>query len=262
MDTNKTFTPFNISQNDLISITGSGGKTHLLFQLAHEINKSGGNVITSISTKMQHEISRFCNNIVFAGIDKSHIREIKTLEKSLTSFPFIAGGVENGKFLAPPVDMIKKKFAGQFNTNAALIFEADGSKRMPLKLYADHEPVLTGEETKKIIVISLKALGEKFTQSNTHRILEPDGCEYINKTIDELQISKLILKKHGYLEKTNAYSGESYLVFSNISREEQVIAAKKIASIVAEKYPHIAFFVKGCLFGYDKGIYHRIEKLR
>ena len=248
----KIFTIFNIKPDDLVSITGSGGKTHLLFQLANEINDFGEKLLTTTSTKMQSDISKFCKNVVTNDYSNLH---------NAAPFPFIAGGQKNDKLLAPSIELIGSKFKTDLNATQALIFEADGSKEMPLKFYATHEPVLTGKETKKIIVISLETLGEKFTLKNTHRLAESGNFIYMNKIIDEYQIGSLLLKERGYIDSAKAKTGEVSIVFSGISKQEQILSAKKIALIVKEKYPHINFFVKGSLFGFYKKIYHRIEKL-
>ena len=138
---------FNIEKNDIISITGAGGKTTLMFSLAQVLSKKSSVLLTT-STKIAIPESGFDklytsfnqykkpkkNEIVCLGELISHKNKLRSI------------GYENLKNIVEDFDYC--------------IIEADGSRNLPIKFWKSYEPVIYDFTNKTIGVLSIKVYGQ------------------------------------------------------------------------------------------------------
>ena len=69
---------FNIENNEVISLVGSGGKTTLMFTIARELSLAGNKVITTTTTKIaSHEPEKFGSPLVILKQDEQ--RDVKLI---------------------------------------------------------------------------------------------------------------------------------------------------------------------------------------
>ena len=130
-----------LGPQDVVAIVGSGGKTSLLFRLAEE--NRARRVLVSTTTKM------FCPTPgQAAGIDLLH------------------GGEIDGKITAPPMERLAAASAEAELT----LLECDGSKELPLKGWADHEPLIPAFVSVTVGGLPLWALGMPVDGWTVHRI--------------------------------------------------------------------------------------------
>lgn len=108
------------------AVIGSGGKTTLLRILAEELS---GTVILTTSTHI----------LPFAGIPLLVTDDIEQVRRALALHRVICMGTPaaEGKLTAPALPFSVLADAADY-----VIVEADGSKRLPLKAHASHEPVI------------------------------------------------------------------------------------------------------------------------
>ena len=137
----------------VVAVIGGGGKTSLLLRLAEEL-KDTGRVILCATAKMhlpegmkltapnadEIEAAFAFNNPVCVGI--------RTPEGKLT---LDVRDINMLRSLAPYV-----------------LCEADGSKGLPLKAHAPHEPVVPCEANRVICVVGIDGIGQPIAQS-AHR---------------------------------------------------------------------------------------------
>ena len=128
------------------AIIGSGGKTTLLYTLAEEL-KEKGSVIICTSTHIRIP-ERY--NTVTGGTAE--------LEEALNENKVVCAGtpVENGKLTAAGIS-----FEELENIADYVLVEADGSKGLPLKAHADHEPVIPDNTENTILVIGADGIGRR-----------------------------------------------------------------------------------------------------
>lgn len=112
----------------LTCIIGSGGKTTLMYALADELSEKG-RVIVCTSTKIY---------------PPKHIPTIDACSAEMLEMAFLKSRVicvgkpaEGGKLTAPDIPFADLKSYADY-----VICEADGSKGLPLKAHAAHEPVI------------------------------------------------------------------------------------------------------------------------
>ncbi|MCL2368342.1 MAG: selenium cofactor biosynthesis protein YqeC [Oscillospiraceae bacterium] len=137
-----SYTEFlGLKPGDVVAIVGSGGKTTLLWQLAAE--NRDRRVLVSTTTKMMCPTAE-----ERAGIELLH------------------GPIEGEKITAPDMDALR---AASAEAELTLI-ECDGAKRLPLKGWADHEPVVPDFATVTIGVLPLWPLGHPVGEEIVHRV--------------------------------------------------------------------------------------------
>lgn len=136
------------------AIIGSGGKTTLLYALAEEL-KTAGSVIVCTTTHIFPPDHIPCLY--------SPTRE--QVAQALAQAPVVcaAARCEQGKVTAPELPMAVLAELADF-----VLVEADGSRRLPLKAHAGHEPVVPQEANQIIAVLGLSGLGRPL-EAAAHR---------------------------------------------------------------------------------------------
>ena len=134
----------------LTAVIGSGGKTSLLRVLAQELSHRG-TVLVSTTTRIMRP-----NWCPFAATAAE-------LCDGFAHSPIVCAGSHNpeGKLTAP--DFPGWQYAADF-----VLVEADGSKRLPLKAHAPHEPVIPPEANQTILVVGASGFGRPMRES-VHR---------------------------------------------------------------------------------------------
>ena len=139
-------------QPGVTAVIGSGGKTSLLARLAHELP---GKVILTTTTHIRP----------FAGVPLLTDADEDALRRALADSRVICLGTpaENGKLTAPALPFALLARLADF-----VLVEADGSRGLPLKAHAPHEPVVPPEARQTICVVGASAFGRTVAQA-VHR---------------------------------------------------------------------------------------------
>ena len=129
----------------ITAVIGSGGKTTLLRILAEELS---GTVILTTSTHI----------LPFAGIPLLVTDDIEQVRRALAIC--IGTPAAEGKLTAPALPFSVLADAADY-----VIVEADGSKRLPLKAHASHEPVIPENTRKTVCVVGASGFGKPVEQT-------------------------------------------------------------------------------------------------
>jgi molybdenum cofactor cytidylyltransferase len=159
----------NPAHPDVVVLVGAGGKTSVLFRLANEIASTGRRVVTTTTTRIfaaqmaQSPVHLTVNN---GAVDESRLAALLDSHGQCLLVTGIEGqkaaGVESGV-----VDRVAAQAASL--GIAAILVEADGSQRLPVKAPAPHEPVIPDSTTLLIPVLGLDSLGLKLAEPYVHR---------------------------------------------------------------------------------------------
>lgn len=216
--------------HQVISLVGGGGKTSTMYQLAKECRDMGKQVIVTTSTHIAYPED-------YPVVILERADQLGELygPKSIPDILVAAGAVEgeNQKLAAMAMPEIRRL---QEYCDVLLI-EADGSKRMPLKLCGGHEPVIC-ENTQIVIgCVGLSALGKNWEDTcfrwNTvdHSwLLEEE--ETRKHAIEPDKITELLLnERYG----TRKYVGRRpyRIVLNQVDDGRKVRAAEEIISRVS-----------------------------
>lgn len=183
----------------IIAVVGAGGKTTLIELLAEEYAEAGSRVIVTTTT---HMLCPKKASVLFiddmTAMEKANVTEnlenerkflYEKISQSPTGILYIAAHAadfaQSGK-LAPISDGFQKAL---FQCGYPIIIEADGSKKLPCKVPAVHEPVIPDETTTVIGVLSTRAVGQQI-KSCCHRA--ELAAELLKKSIeDEIEFTDL-----------------------------------------------------------------------
>lgn len=184
---------FNIERGDIISITGGGGKTSLMFFLANLL-KNRGKVLIGTTTKIYKPNEE---NLIFI-----YPEEIESLSPQDSFIHIYCPQVHDNKIGSASLEEIKK-LKEKFDY---IILEADGSQGKFLKGWKENEPCIPLIATKNIVVVDITIIGKEKSRENIHRLekyLEqfPSDSKIINENIILEYLKKAPLERNALQEK-------------------------------------------------------------
>lgn len=136
----------------VIMLTGAGGKTAAIARLAKEYQFQHIPVIITTTTHMMDEKTAWM--LTEPSMDKA-AELLRTQGRVLAGTPCAGGKIKM------PEDSF---FHQLIKEEYPVLIEADGAKRLPLKVPAEHEPVLVKEATHILNVYGMDAVGEKLSR--------------------------------------------------------------------------------------------------
>ena len=163
-------------RRQVISVVGGGGKTSLIFRLTAELVSMGKRVIVTTTTHMSYEPRRpFADSEDFTTI-REHLQKYGYTIAARWNQQEVIGEnyAESLKITSPRSECQKISSPGMESLEKlreecdVLLIEADGSKRLPVKVPAEWEPVIPEFTDLVVGVIGLDALGQPINQT-AHR---------------------------------------------------------------------------------------------
>ena len=159
-----------IPERAVISVTGAGGKTSLIFAWARELAASGKSVAITTTTHMFRP-------------DRMEEDGIRIVAPDDPEKP--------GKLMAPPDDVLEHL---RDEADVVLI-EADGSRRMPLKWPGENEPVIPDYTDVTVCVCGLSGLGRPVSDAVYRADELPEALK--RETVDFNLIHALVSSQNG-----------------------------------------------------------------
>ena len=201
----------------VVSVVGSGGKTTLIGELAAELSKRC-RVCVAASTKMKYPGKEAASVIL-----KGNLSMALPLEQP--GIYYIADEqVPGHKLHGFSEEMVRW---ARENTDILLI-EADGSHTLPLKGWADYEPVVIPETQITVGVMPVYLLGQPAGPENIHRFplfSELTGVQE-GECLTREHLIRAIADPKGLFGKA---VGEKVLFFSQVMDEAMEDEANAIA---------------------------------
>ena len=157
-------------QTKTIAFVGGGGKTTLLYALAEELQRHGQSVVVTTTTHMQ----RPKNFFVAEKFDAACRGQLE--KKSI----LVAGRPCGDGKLSPVAAAF---FAVLAESADYLLVEADGAKRLPLKVPDLHEPVLPEHVDLVVGVAGIDAIGKRIGDI-CHRAQRT--ADFLGKSLDDV----------------------------------------------------------------------------
>jgi probable selenium-dependent hydroxylase accessory protein YqeC len=148
-----------LEDTGVISLVGGGGKTSLMFQLAHELSMAGESVLTTTTTKIFQPSRDQTARVVLADSAAELLNAAEKLLPQHRHFTAAAGRLASlGKLAGFQPQLIEEIWnAGLFRW---IIVEADGAAGRPLKAPADHEPVIAACTRQLVGIVGLSVIGK------------------------------------------------------------------------------------------------------
>lgn len=187
----------------VISLIGGGGKTSLLFSLGFDMKPYHSHICLSTTTHMMYPSEVEKENILLQNDEKQLKSMLHTNE-----ITYVAS-LYNKKKLQKPSDNLIRIMEQEANI---VIYEADGSKMLPIKCIGAHEPAVLDSTQLCIQVIGYSCMHKPLSQV-CHRY-ELACSMWGWKANDTVDIHKLIqLAKYNF---THVKTKEKLLLINQI----------------------------------------------
>ena len=169
----------------VIAVVGSGGKTTRIHKLKEKYQSEGKKVLVTTTTHMMAE-----ENCILSGDEQEIIQQLETVGFCMAGLP-----AEEGKLQALP----QAVYENVCQAADVVLVEADGSKRLPVKFPAKHEPVIPENADEIHVVTGLSALG-KVLKEVSHRSELVKQCLGVSEETVLMPVHLQKLLKDGYME--------------------------------------------------------------
>ena len=162
----------------IIAVTGSGGKTTTIEQLARYWEAQGLSVLVSTTTHMAHPD-------VYAYRFAHHVVLKPTFQVVATAYPgqtVLYGSDAGDKIASVAPDLLQQSI----NRFDRVLIEADGARQLPLKIHSERDPVIPDQSSMIIAVMGLGAymhdLDDRVMFLSSHyRKLHPDDAPQVTE---------------------------------------------------------------------------------
>lgn len=225
-----------LDKRGVISLVGAGGKTSLMFRLAHEISDAGHRVLTTTTTKILNPTPRQSSNLIISDDVDTIVKSAEDMfNHNQRHITVAAGQVQpQDKLIGLQPEIIDA--LADTTRFRWIIVEADGAARKPLKAPAEHEPVIPESSTSVIGICGLTAVGQPLSDKWVHRserFAEITGLNF-GQTISAAAFGDMLVHKNGIFKNTPLSA--SQIAFLNQADVPGGYAAgKRIAELLMEK---------------------------
>lgn len=222
-----------LREHMVVSFTGGGGKTSAMYALADELADQGKRVIVTTSTHIFFPKDRIVVPADRAETVKSFISDRKEWSFPDTGCVLVTGQpVPEGKLKGMSLsEMEKLKDLGD-----VLLVEADGAKRLPLKIPREGEPVLLKGTHAVIGCAGLDCIGRPWEEKCFRWELAEKtfGWQTENKRITPDQAAEILVSRQG--TRKGAESMEYRILLNKADNGERLSHAAGITEAMGEKW--------------------------
>ena len=178
MELCRTLASYFRAEKPFVSLSGGGGKTTLMVALASYYRNLGKRVLMTTTTKiMSPAFHDYGADHVF-GDDSV----LDFFPDSACSVLYALRNDETGKWTSPPLqqlDALRERYDVMIN-------EADGSRRLPLKIHTPRDPVIPAFTTDTVCITGVWGIGRTACEVSfgDGRNIPVDG-EYLQWYVDD-----------------------------------------------------------------------------
>jgi probable selenium-dependent hydroxylase accessory protein YqeC len=151
----------------VVAIVGGGGKTALLYRLGSEAaTLQRAAILTGTTRFTPHSLPGLETRMIVANDDTIILAARAALSPSR---PLVLHSGDGTKGRLQPISSEVADELAALPGLGLLVLEADGSKMLPFKAPAPHEPVIPSSATHVVAVVGLHALGAPLDDAHVHR---------------------------------------------------------------------------------------------
>ena len=242
---------FALPKHGYVFLIGGGGKTTLMFTLAHHLSRAGRTVVTTTSTKILYPAQADTARVI---VDDDPARLVSRLRSELPGARHVTIGktvhAAEGKlcgYAAEELDYLRHAQVADY-----LLVEADGAAGRSLKAHHDYEPVVSAQADLVIAVIGADCIGQSLSDAAVHR------AEHFGKLLNRAlgtpvtveDVTAIFFHPLGYL-KAVPPQAEVMVLISKAGAGPQRANAQRLAAALraADRSQRISRVVIGELAG-------------
>jgi probable selenium-dependent hydroxylase accessory protein YqeC len=186
-----------LGESGVISLVGAGGKTSLMFKLAHELAGAGESVLTTTTTKIYQPLPQQSTNLIISG---SVSRMLDKAQEALKDHHHITAAVEKLPDQRKLRGYTPESIQAIWNSHLFrwILVEADGAAGRPLKAPAEHEPVIPACTSQLVGMVGLSGAGQPLNDQwvfRNERFIQLTGLAYGSKITEAAIIAVLVHDK-------------------------------------------------------------------
>lgn len=235
-----------LADSQIITFIGGGGKTSLMNTLRKEFASHGYPTLLTTTTHIMKP-DFLSDESYIENEDLGQLANIFTNLKKNT-LPLAALGIpekvvnSNVKWRSPSSDFCEKiaEFSKKFSTKnpykfLKILCEGDGSKRLPIKLPKDGEPVFFPKTDTVIGVIGLSCLGKPIKETLFRYELLPNLTSLDNYFIKSLQSTDIVTTDFLYrlcLSEKGLRKNITSQKFCIIFNQADILDEKALAEVI------------------------------
>lgn len=235
-----------LADSQIITFIGGGGKTSLMNTLGKEFASHGYPTLLTTTTHIMKP-DFLSDESYIENEDLGQLANIFTNLKKNT-LPLAALGIpekvvnSNVKWRSPSSDFCEKiaEFSKKFSTKnpykfLKILCEGDGSKRLPIKLPKDGEPVFFPKTDTVIGVIGLSCLGKPIKETLFRYELLPNLTSLDNYFIKSLQSADIVTTDFLYrlcLSEKGLRKNITSQKFCIIFNQADILDEKTLAEVI------------------------------
>lgn len=235
-----------LADSQIITFIGGGGKTSLMNTLGKEFASHGYPTLLTTTTHIMKP-DFLSDESYIENEDLGQLANIFTNLKKNT-LPLAALGIpekvvnSNVKWRSPSSDFCEKiaEFSKKFSTKnpykfLKILCEGDGSKRLPIKLPKDGEPVFFPKTDTVIGVIGLSCLGKPIKETLFRYELLPNLTSLDNYFIKSLQSADIVTTDFLYrlcLSEKGLLKNITSQKFCIIFNQADILDEKALAEVI------------------------------
>ena len=184
----------------VISIVGGGGKTSLMFLLAHAFQEKGFKVVSCTTTRILIPTARQTGGIILFSCDNFYDNLQNCLQKydhATVAHHLLPSGNKLQGLTCSQVEQILDQSSAE-----RMVIEADGARQLSFKAPGDNEPIVPEITDVFICVVGLDIIGKTLEDANVFRaelVSSRTGLQPGAK-ITPLTIAKLAVHSKGFLK--------------------------------------------------------------
>lgn len=210
----------------MIAFVGAGGKTTTIYNLANQLVNRGERVIITTTTHIYQpeniEIAMSIEGII-TGLQKNQL---------------IVAGIpcEDGKLTC----LEANNFIEIREYADYVLIEADGAKKMPIKVPKENEPVLPDCIDMIVGIVGMDCMGKSikdvcFRPQEAVKLLDEETKQIVteNHVITEEDVTQIILSERGLRKSVGQKPFK--VVLNKVDSEERILSAEKVIKILEIK---------------------------
>ena len=226
-------------QRGVVSLTGGGGKTSLLFHLAHALAQTGKKVLTTTTTRILVPSPEQSRTVIIDANPEKIVHLAASHVAPGTHITVAAHKDQNDKLhgFAPEAIRVFKD-SGLFDW---ILIEADGAARRPLKAPAEHEPVISPDTTVLVAVVGLEVLGQPLSEKLVFRsdLAGPLMGLAVGEVITAAALTRLFAHPNGSFKGAPS-SARRYIFLNKADMPDRLEYGSRMASHLRHIIPPIA----------------------
>ena len=226
-----------VSQGDVVSFVGAGGKTSAMYRLGRELARQDWRVIVTTTTMIRPPTLQPGEGLVVAD-DLTQALDLIQKALSQNHRPKRGYGVPMVTLAAQQLPAENKLkgvppgwIASLTHLADVVLIEADGSRGLPIKAPAAHEPVVPVETSLLIPVVGIDAVGLPLSAETAHRpalVAALTGLA-MGDVITTATVSGLLVHPQGALKGAPPHARVAALI-NKVEDEAALDTARHIAA--------------------------------